>query len=486
MTGFGAPDPVRFDLVGVGIGPFNLSLASLAEPLRENHSLSVLFLEEGPEFSWHPGMMVDGAKLQVPFLADLVSLTDPTSRFSVLNWLHETGRLFSFYFAEDLFLERREYEAYCRWVAAQLPYCEFGARVTSVRPAGDVFEVEYACAAGVTTVQAANVVLGIGSRPQVPPAVGHLLDRTPGGAIACHSADYLPNRDELRELPDVTVVGSGQSGAEIVLDLLRTGAPGQRVRWLTRSTAFEPMEYSKLGLEHFTPDYTRYFRSLAPDTRADLLRTQGRLHKAVSVETLADLHAELHARSFAGGGATGSITGGVAPTLLPGAEVTGGAREGRSVRLDFLHARRKQEFRVRTKGVVFATGYTERAPAFLDGIDLDNVEPDLDYRIPLPRAAEAAAAAAATSHGSAAHGPAPSHGPGLYVQNAERRSHGVGAPDLGLGAHRAAVILNAVTGRQVYGPPGRAAHTSFDPAVAAASDPGVRLTSHGLPLKKTR
>ena len=72
------------------------------------------------------------------------------------------------------------------------------------------------------------------------------------------------------------------------------------------------------------------------------------------------------------------------------------------------------------------------------------------------------------------------------MQNAERRSHGVGAPDLGLGAHRAAVILNAVAGRWVYDLPERAAHTCFDPAVAAAADPGVRLTSHGLPLKGSR
>ena len=38
----------------------------------------------------------------------------------------------------------------------------------------------------------------------------------------------------------------------------------------------------------------------------------------------------------------------------------------------------------------------------------------------------------------------------LFVQNAELHSHGVGAPDLGLGAHRNAVIVNALCGREVY------------------------------------
>jgi lysine N6-hydroxylase len=38
----------------------------------------------------------------------------------------------------------------------------------------------------------------------------------------------------------------------------------------------------------------------------------------------------------------------------------------------------------------------------------------------------------------------------LFVQNAELHSHGVGAPDLGLGAHRNAVIVNTLCEREVY------------------------------------
>jgi putrescine N-hydroxylase len=49
----------------------------------------------------------------------------------------------------------------------------------------------------------------------------------------------------------------------------------------------------------------------------------------------------------------------------------------------------------------------------------------------------------------------------LFVQNAELHTHGVGAPDLGLGAHRAATIVNALAGRQVYRLPARSAFTDF-------------------------
>ncbi len=45
----------------------------------------------------------------------------------------------------------------------------------------------------------------------------------------------------------------------------------------------------------------------------------------------------------------------------------------------------------------------------------------------------------------------------VFVQNAERHTHGVGAPDLGL----APVILNALTGRECYPLPRRTAFTTF-------------------------
>jgi lysine N6-hydroxylase len=457
---------MTYDIVGIGLGPFNLSLAALAEPLRENHSLDTLFLDEKPEFAWHPGMMIDGARLQVPFLADLVSLTDPTSRYSVLNWLRETDRLYGFYFAENLFLERREYDAYCRWVADQLPFCRFGSAVTSVRldEDSDVFEVCYTANDGpATTVRAANVVLGIGTEPSIPERLRTLAAEN--GAVVCHSAEYLSRADLLRELPDVTVVGSGQSGAEVVLDLLRTGVRGQRVRWLTRTAAFEPMEYSKLGLEHFTPDYTRYFHALESETRQALLGTQGRLHKAISAETIADLHAELHARTFADGGYGETLT-----TLIPDVEVASGARDASGdLVLECRHPRQHQEFSVRTSGLVLATGYRQREPECLSAISglmlrdgRGRLAVDLEHRVPLQNR-EA----------------------GLYVQNAELHTHGVGTPDLGLAAHRAAVIVNAVAGRTVYRLPERAAHTSFAPAAAASHDPGIVLHHRGFPSPRT-
>ena len=111
------------DVIGVGLGPFNLGLAALLEPT----DVDAVFFDDKPEFAWHPGLMLPDAEIQVPFLADLVTLADPTSPYSFLNYLHEQGRLYRFYFHERFHVLRREFEAYCRWVAAQLSSCRFGA-----------------------------------------------------------------------------------------------------------------------------------------------------------------------------------------------------------------------------------------------------------------------------------------------------------------------------------------------------------------------
>ncbi|WP_436778064.1 lysine N(6)-hydroxylase/L-ornithine N(5)-oxygenase family protein [Yinghuangia sp. YIM S09857] len=455
-SGTARPDPGTpvHDLVGIGIGPFNLALAALADRVG---GLRTLFLDRSTEFRWHPGLLIDGTTLQVPFLADLVTLVDPTSPWSFLAYLRAHDRLFPFYFAERFHVPRREYDHYCRWTAAALPSCRFGADVTraSWDAQSGLYRVEFRDTKTGETHRAAarNLVLGIGTEPVVPAPFADLLDiRGPRDVL--HSADYLDHRDSLTAAPDVTVVGSGQSGAEVFLDLLRRRtSPRHRIAWLTRSPAFAPMEYSKLGLEHFTPDYTRYFHGLAEPVRDRVLPAQAQLYKAVSADTLAAIHDELYERGIAGGR--------VRATLMPGVSVTTAVRTPAGLELGCHHTQQDRVFTTLTDKVVLATGYAPRRPDLLDPLDAHLLRDargrpriGLDHRIALDESVTG----------------------GLYAQNAELHTHGVGTPDLGLGAHRAAVILNAVCGRAVYRLPARTAYTTFGLAAGDTAAP-VPLTA---------
>lgn len=420
----------RYDVAGVGIGPFNLSLAALADPLDQ---LEVVLFDARPEFRWHPGLLLDGATLQVPFLADLVTLVDPTNRHSFLNYLRERGRLLPFYFAERFHLPRAEYDDYGRWAASRLPSCRFGHEVTGLRwiDREEAFELTVE---GAEPVLAAAVVLGVGTQPSVPEPLQPLVSAP--DVLALHSADYLTHRPELIAADSVTVVGSGQSGAEVFLDLLRARSTVDGLRWLARTPAFAPMEYSKLGLEQFTPDYTAYFHGLPEAVRDQLLPTQWQLYQGIDAETMAEIHDELYRRSI-GGGWPGAV-------LTPGVEVVS-ATFGDGIELGLRHVQQETTATHRTSAVVAATGYAETPTGpLLQGLG-NAVRRDAqgrlvigaDYRVELDV-------------------PGP-----LFVQNAERHTHGPGAPDLGLGAWRAAAILNAVCGKPVYDLPERTAFTTF-------------------------
>ena len=132
---------ITHDFFAIGLGPFNLGLACLTDPLRGSDYLDGVFLEARDRFDWHPGMLLDDATLQVPFLADLVTMADPTSRWSFLNYLKQHGNLYPFYIRESFYPLRREYDDYCRWAAESLPGVRFGQAVTGVehdRPAVQV------------------------------------------------------------------------------------------------------------------------------------------------------------------------------------------------------------------------------------------------------------------------------------------------------------------------------------------------------------
>ncbi|MEY2245660.1 lysine N(6)-hydroxylase/L-ornithine N(5)-oxygenase family protein [Streptomyces sp. BF23-18] len=451
------------DLVGIGIGPFNLSLAALAHPLTE---LDTVFYEQRPGFDWHPGLLIDGATLQVPFLADLVTLAHPTSPWSFLNYLKDRDRLFPFYFAERFHIQRAEYDAYCRWVADHLPGLRFAHQVDAVRwnPEHDLFEVDFtrldahgqAQALGRTHTR--NIVLGVGTAPHIPEPLKPLVAAPDAPVI--HAADYLKHRDRFLTADHITVIGAGQSGAEVFLDLLRNRPIGkEKIHWLARTEAFAPMEYSKLGLEHFTPDYTRYFHALTEPVRDRLLAAQWQLHKGIDADTIAAIHDELYRRTLHGGWPDAVLTPAVTVR-------TAGRIATTKIELHLEHTQQGTRSRLTTNAVVLATGYRERPIApLLAGLDpylrRDNAErPDIDdqFRLVLD----------------------PTVTGRVYVQNAELHTHGVGTPDLGLAAWRSATILNSLTGKDPYPLPGRTAFTTFGldstPRVPAARQEPRTLT----------
>lgn len=445
-------DPVQ-DLCAIGCGPFNLGLAALGSSVP---GLRFQVFEQNAELRWHPGLMFDDAKLQLSFMADLVTLVEPSHPLSFLAYLKDVDRMYAFYVREEFHPTRREYEAYLRWAAARLPQIAFGHTVREVGwdPARECLRLRVQRPDGSQLeTRARNLVIGIGTEPWLPEA----LQQLPRGRIM-HASEYLHRERELSAATDVTVIGSGQSGAEVVLDLLQRNLKGgPAVRWWTRTATFAPLDYTKLVLEMTTPEYIRYFHGLPQPVKDRLVREHWQLYKGISSETLAQIHGLLYERELRQGLAPVELRCGVA---LESAH----CQDPERVALSARHLDSGQRLTQHSSLVIAATGYRERAPTFLQALqpllrrdEFGRYRVRLDYSIELD----------------------PKLRGRIFVANADLHSHGVSAPDLGVCAYRNATILNTVVGREVYRLPRRTAFTRFELPEPSATDAGLHAPALG-------
>ncbi len=422
-----------FDFAGIGIGPFNLGLSALSAPIED---LNGIFFDQRASFDWHSGMMLQGTHLQVPFMADLVTMVDPTSPYSFLNYSKQQGRLYNFYIREDFYLLRQEYNMYCQWVIQQLDNLRFGHRVHRVEFLEDLgiyrLTVEDLAKNEVHEYYARKLVLGTGNTPFMPNSCKHLPE-------ACHTANYLHKKEEILSKENITIVGGGQSSAEIFSDLLNEqDRYGFGLKWITRSPRFFPLEYSKLTLEMTSPEYVDYFHALPAGKRDQLNAKQKNLYKGINFDLINDIHEQLYQKS---------LNGPMDVEIRTCSEMKSVAKNDDGLEVEFLHLETEQAYQVNTQQLILATGYETRIPAFLSPIR-DRIQWDDKNRFDVARNYSIDTA-----------------GDSIFVQNAELHTHGFVTPDLGMSAYRNGYIINQLAGKEIYPLETRIAYQSFGAGV---------------------
>jgi lysine N6-hydroxylase len=406
------------DLAGVGAGPFNLSLAALLAPIP---GVSARFFERRGEFDWHPGMMLPGTRMQTSYLKDLVTPIDPTSRYGFLSYLVSRGRFYRFINADFPRVRRAEFADYLRWVAGQLPSLSFGQGIREV--AGDDRGFRLSFDDG-REARCNNLVVATGLAPHVPPwAQRH------SGKHCLHSHGYM-DADCPVANQRVAIIGGGQSGAEIFLDLM-SGARGRaaEILWISRRPGLDPLDETAFTNEYFTPDYVRHFHRLPRDLKPPIVRAQKLTGDGVSPTTLQELSQYLYDYDFLRSERKTPYL------ILTHREVRSMDRESEGFRLRLRNSFSQDDESVVADLVILATGYRYAFPECLAPI-ADRLGRDAEG---FPLLAE--------DYSAAFDGP-PSHR--VYMQNAGRNSHGVADAQLSLAAWRSAVIINSLLGREVY------------------------------------
>lgn len=397
------------DLCGIGVGPFNLSLAAQLDSIN---GVNVQFFDRKPKFDWHPGMMLPGAELQTSFMKDLVTATNPTSPWTFAAYLVAHKRFYEFLNADYDAIPRKEFARYLSWAAGNIPSLKFGQNIREITFSDNHFQL----ALDNEVRTARNLSLGVGLKPYVPEWARSVI-----GNRAFHSSEAVQKLDTLKG-KRIAVIGGGQSGAEIFQHLLERRDSDNEISWISRRPNFQPLDDSPFTDEHFTPQYVAEFHQLAEPRRHAIVEHQKLASDGISASTIKAIYRRLYEQRHLDGDA-------LRATLLPYREVLDLKQDGASLSIVMRNGFDGTIEMLSADHLIFATGYKFSLPECLSAIQ-DRLS-----------AVEAKSVRVGADFALDWNGPADRR---IFVLNAGRLCHGIAEPQLSLMAWRSAVITNAL------------------------------------------
>jgi L-ornithine N5-oxygenase len=255
------------DLVGVGFGPSNIALAIALEEAQPD--IDHVFLERREGTFWQDGMLLDGSDIQNNPLRDLVTPRNPQSRYTFVNYLKQTGRLFAYLNLGLQYPLRKDYARYVAWVAEHFrDRVAYGSNVEAIDLVGDPDgrgTIWRLALTGGEKRFARCLVLGPGRQPRIPAPFRPYV-----GAKVFHLGQYLRRMQEL-DLTGarIAVLGASQSAVEIILDLMGRCATA-RIHAIHRSFSFRLKDTSPFSDHVYFPEFVDYFYKASFASRLQL------------------------------------------------------------------------------------------------------------------------------------------------------------------------------------------------------------------------
>lgn len=407
-----------YDVIGVGLGPFNLSIAALA---AEKESLSTLFLDKKAHFAWHPGLLLNDAKMQTSFLKDLVSAVDPTSRYSFLNYLVTNRKFYPFMASGQTTISRLEFSDYLGWVVSQLPNVAFNQEVTAIEQTDGVFKVSV----GEQDYLTRHLVMGTGLTPSMPECV------TPFVGKHCFHASELALRDPQLTDKRVAIIGGGQTGADVFQHAF-DGEFGhaRELNWISRRANIEVLDEACFTDQYFMPDYVNDFYQLDQATKQREVARQKLTSDGITSDCLQGIYQRLYHDKYV-------LRKPTWWNICPNQSLVAMRQDEDGYHITLAHGLTGETREISADVVIMCTGFKRVVPHCLRDLQ-DQISWDEHGRPIL-------SADFCVDWQGAPHNR-------IYMVNAGIASHGIAEPQLSLACWRAARILNHVAGYTVYDP----------------------------------
>lgn len=418
-----------YDLVGVGFGPSNLALAICLNEV--NAALNVRFVEAQHVVAWQHEMLLDGSDIQNNPIRDLVTLRNPLSRYSFINYLKETGRLLDYLNLGMEYPLRKEYARYVQWASKDFDdLVSYNTRVVSVGlksvQGENVWKVR--CDDG-NFMFARTLVIGTGRSPNIPGKLKPLL-----GPSVFHLTQYL---SRVAALPAtcqrVGVLGASQSAVELLLDLMNR-FPDKEIYSIQRGFGFRLKDTSPFSDHVYFPDFIDYFYNLAPEGKTNLGRQlRGTNYSSADADVIHQLYVKIYEEKLDGRHRFKLLNN----TAIEQAHLLA---DSSAVALDLHEVNTGLRSKVELDALVLATGFLDLSPPpsgepyppllapIAEQLPLDSngvLTVARDYRVKLDQA----------------------NAPRLYLNGLCESSHGLGdAGSFSLVSLRAQTLVNSLLG----------------------------------------
>lgn len=427
------------ELLAIGAGPSNLALAIALEELAPDLAENSLLIDRADAIVWQQGLLLPWATSQISFLKDLVTLRNPCSEFSFINFLHASGRLDHFVNLGNLWPYRSEISEYLAWVANSLSKVrvQLGRESVGLLPRRDAAGtlLGWTCRlADGSTIGCRYLVIATGRDPHIPPALAGI---SPDRIV--HSTRYTHRLATLAcELPHrVAVLGGGQSSAEM-FSSLQHDLPNAEIAWVMRSLGPRALQSSQFSNEMYYPSFVDTVYGASPEGREEIRREMHRTnYSGVEPDLLRHLYADRYLNQLADRDRT---------RLITMVDLVGAVESEDGVLLEFADRVTGEVIRLERDLVFLGTGFTRGISGtvkhLISELGLANAMVSRRYRLLLDEPSEAA----------------------CYLQGVNEDTHGVGDSLFSVMADRtAATVYDILADRD----PSGARHLTPEPVGAA-------------------
>jgi lysine N6-hydroxylase len=413
---------MNYDLIGIGTGPFNLSLAAMLKKTPITHK----FFERSPSLNWHSEIIFNDSLMQTSFFKDLATSVDPTSEYTFLNYLVSNGLFHTFMNTNRTVVTRREYEIYLQWAASKMEdKINFGHEVKEISFKDNTFELKAESNGKIINANARNICIGTGITPRIPDFAKKLISKNVFHAKSRElSLMNLENKN-------VLIIGGGQTGIEIFRNALSSKwGKLNSIKLISNRINLQPLDESPFTNEYFTPGYVNCFFKLDQKEKDTIIQGQKLASDGNTPDYLEYLYNDLYRMKYIEKD-TRTIE------IMPNRKAHTLDLIDQHYQLSYFNHFTKKEEKTTADIVILCTGFENIIPEFIKGI-AQHLEFDESNRFRFN--SDFSLKWKLQSNSSSK----------VYALNFSRHGHGISEPQTSLMPWRSATIINSILKTDFY------------------------------------